>query len=323
MGEVMSFKVRGFKSFQTRLHRDQTRSNPKYFNRTCNVDREKKEALIGRARRDSRGEAERKALEYFLEELDCVSTKLPRYEFKPNGVYSDKAHVYEELGLMTYSRKTQLLFSTRDSIVELFSLFPITKVEALGEIIKKRLECLDYDRYPFIPRQSALKFVSRSVLGEYDFEFEELPKLNFLGELFLGINEEFDQQIEKMVRDYRKGSLFLHEEFVNDLPSGYDLRSLFVYMALNDMQILVHAKLLKVLEKDPRFIITSKSSGVTVAQALREEETEFPSLEVQGYCDQSLLRVEPLVSTGMEALRDYLSYYSSIVKELEPLRVVS
>lgn len=314
MEKNLRFKVRGFKSFQMVLYRDRTSVNPKYYNRACNISKEKRDALLSKVKPVS--ESQRAAFEFILDRLNFTDVKLPRYDFTPNYVYSDKAHFYEELGIMTYSRKNQIIFNTCDSIVELFSLFPITKTEALREIIDERIEDLDYEKYPFIPRQCALKFISRTTLGDYDFEFKEFPCLNFLGELFLGINDEFDQHIEKMYKSYKEGSLFLHGEFLSDIPNAYDLRSLFIYIVLNDMQNLIHAKLLQLFENSSNFVITSKASGVTVVQSLRDGVEEFPTITVQGYCDQATLELKPLISSGVKVLQDYLEYYSEIYDEL-------
>lgn len=314
MEKNLRFKVRGFKSFQMVLYHDRTNVNPKYYNRVCNVSMEKRANLLRRVK--PVGESQRAAFEFILDRLEFTNVKLPRYEFTPNFVFSDKAHLYEELGLMTYSRKRQIVFNTCDNIVELFSLFPTTKTEALREIINERINDLDYEKYPFIPRQCALKFISRTILGDYGFEFKEFPRLNFLGELFLGINDEFDQCIERMYSSYRKGNLFLHGEFLSDVPSQYDLRSLFIYILCNDMQNLIHARLLQLFESSSSFVVTSKASGVTVVQSLRDDVKEFPIITVQGYCDQAVLELKPIVSTGVEVLQDYLDYYSMVYDEL-------
>lgn len=315
-------KIRGFKSFQMSQYRDVTMVNPKYFNRSFRLNTAKIEQLLNTVK--DTDETTQVALQFIEERLETSEGVIPRYSITPNYVLTDSAHLYEELGMMSYSRGTQLLYTTYDNVIELFSLFSTQKIENLREIICERINDLDYEEYYFIPQSNALQFISRSILGDFNLSYNEIPINNYLKELFMGISSEFDHHIETMLNLYKKGSLFVHGCQIQSIPSQYDLESVFIYITLNDMQTLIHAQIFKIFEHlTDSFVITSKASGVTVVQVLEGNLREYPQFRIQGYCDSSYVDVCPKISSGSEVLEDYLDYYKIVYKDLGTLRDIN
>lgn len=264
----MKIQLNNFANFRGNPYNfKETIDNPKYWMRSPNIsDKKVRNFLKYIKSEDINNDNNKLALESLNkickseESAFIVVGQARNYKLNDYGLYTDPFMMHECLGLMTYSKKYQIIYNLNENLAEIIALLTNDNVDRIKQVLLERLQKdgIDYTKY------------SMSILGQYSFN--KTYSLDYL----LKLVPELDQIIKTQRCYLLNHCCSIHSKIIEDYDEEHDIPALLdkiICSILHDVQqcildaVFLHFEEYKVKNNSRAEAVTSNGSGCLVVQA--------------------------------------------------------